>query len=171
MPGKRATNRVERAILLLAALKAGTILLLAALKAGTNGRRAGLWINQLTAPSLLLLLAQAISYKPLTKQQKSLALSARVRTRVAHLPVPSPLALAAAPPPPPLPPKIPLRLPFRRRTPLLLEAPPLLARASLPQVKPPFCRTHDGPVDKAKLATVFTTLLESTGRNPGNNAS
>ena len=27
-------------------------------------------------------------------------------------------------------------------------------------------QTHDGPVDKAKLATVPTTLLGSTGRNP-----
>ena len=27
-------------------------------------------------------------------------------------------------------------------------------------------QTHDGPVDKAKLATVSTTLLGSTGRNP-----
>ena len=29
-------------------------------------------------------------------------------------------------------------------------------------------QTHDGPVDKAKLATVPTTLLGSTGRNPEN---
>ena len=27
-------------------------------------------------------------------------------------------------------------------------------------------QTHDGPVDKAKPATVSTTLLRSTGRNP-----
>ena len=93
---------------------------------------------------------------------------------------PCPLVLAAAFPPPPPHPKTPPHLPFRCRTFLLLEAPPLLARAwplrllLHPRLlNPAFSvdgdgdvQTHDGPVDKAELATVPTTLLGSTGRNP-----
>ena len=94
----------------------------------------------------------------------------------------SPLALAASLFPPPPHPKTPPNFPFRRRTLLLLEASPVLARAWPLRllVKPRLLnlasfvdgkgddRNHDGPVDKAKLATVSTTLLGSTGRNPEN---
>ena len=47
------------------------------------------------------------------------------------------LVLAASRTPPPPLPKTPPYLPFLRRTPLLLKAPPPLARAWLPQVTPP----------------------------------